>query len=320
MDEVAPTRTESAPAPTQRAPALMGPSSPVKHLNCTVAAGGAKNRPVQDFIARYPWATVPGACCYCRLELLGLGELSVPLHAGEREKRESRRTSSGFLRNPSTLLAPHTSIVAIDSINRARANHVLHIGGRGQGAGQLGRAINPQRGRPFLFIQQSRAFQSSSHLSSRSLALLRPPSCLTASSTLQSSQVLHSLSLSPQPSVLFTSLHFVTCKMKMTVSTAAAESPSRSGFRLREKLGKLHVFSVDRTHRWPVQGWSSGDESPLELDEQFVAEEGARAFALDKESRWPLQGWCQPHKPYNNSTPDVHRSGPSVPSRWPQGF
>ena len=80
--------------------------------------------------------------------------------------------------------------------------------------------------------------------------------------------------------MLLTSL-LITCKMKMTVSAAAAnngsESPSRSGFRLTEKLGKLHVFSVDRTHRWPVQGWSSGDESPLELDEQFVAEEGARA-------------------------------------------
>lgn len=114
--------------------------------------------------------------------------------------------------------------------------------------------------------------------------------------------------------------------MKMTVSAAAApatnngsESPSRSGFRLREKLGKLHVFSVDRTHRWPVQGWSSGDESSLELDGQFVAEEAARAFTLDAESRWPLQGWCQPHESYDNSAAAIS-SRPSVPSRWPQGF
>jgi hypothetical protein len=115
--------------------------------------------------------------------------------------------------------------------------------------------------------------------------------------------------------------------MKMTVSAEAAatnvagsESPSRS-FGLREKFGKLHLFSVDRTNRWPVQGWSSGDESHVELDEEFVAEESGRAFALDKETRWPLQGWCQAHKPYNSTEDESGISSqPSVPSRWPQGW
>jgi hypothetical protein len=117
--------------------------------------------------------------------------------------------------------------------------------------------------------------------------------------------------------------------MNMTVSAAAAatnvamagsESPSRS-FGLREKFGRLHLFSVDRTNRWPVQGWSSGDESHLELDEEFVAEESGRAFALDKETRWPLQGWCQAHKPYNSTEDEAGISSqPSVPSRWPQGW
>lgn len=113
--------------------------------------------------------------------------------------------------------------------------------------------------------------------------------------------------------------------MKMVSAAAAtnmangSESPSRS-FGLREKFGKLHLFSVDRNNRWPVQGWSSGsgDESHHELDEQFVAEESARAFTLDKETRWPLQGWCKPHKPYSSTEDsDAH---PSVPSRWPQGW
>jgi hypothetical protein len=118
-------------------------------------------------------------------------------------------------------------------------------------------------------------------------------------------------------------------KMNMSVSPAAAatnvamagsESPSRS-FGLREKFGKLHLFSVDRTNRWPVQGWSSGDESHVELDEQFVAEESARAFTLDKETRWPLQGWCQAHKPYNSTEDESAASSqPSVRSRWPQSW
>ncbi|KAG0627425.1 hypothetical protein M758_2G200000 [Ceratodon purpureus] len=64
-----------------------------------------------------------------------------------------------------------------------------------------------------------------------------------------------------------------------TIAVAGSDSPSRS-FGLKEKLGKLHLFTVDRTNRWPVQGWSSGDESHLELDEQFVAEESGRAFTV----------------------------------------
>ncbi|KAG0615415.1 hypothetical protein M758_5G039400 [Ceratodon purpureus] len=116
--------------------------------------------------------------------------------------------------------------------------------------------------------------------------------------------------------------------MKMTASSVAAttvamagsESPSRS-FSLREKFGKLHLFSVDRTNRWPVQGWSSSDESHLELDEHFVAEESARAFTLDKETRWPLQGWCKAHKPYNSTEHESAVSSHlSAPSRWPQGW
>ncbi|KAG0627427.1 hypothetical protein M758_2G200200 [Ceratodon purpureus] len=102
-----------------------------------------------------------------------------------------------------------------------------------------------------------------------------------------------------------------------TIAVAGSDSPSRS-FGLKEKLGKLHLFTVDRTNRWPVQGWSSGDESHLELDEQFVAEESGRAFTVDKETRWPLQGWCQPH----NSTQGAAAvsSHSSAPSRWPQGW
>jgi hypothetical protein len=117
--------------------------------------------------------------------------------------------------------------------------------------------------------------------------------------------------------------------MKMSVSAVAtatnvaragSESPSRS-FGLREKFGKLRLFSVDRANRWPVQGWSSGDELHAELDEQFVAEESGRAFALDKETRWPLQGWCQAHKPYNSADDESAASSqPSVRSRWPQGW
>jgi hypothetical protein len=120
--------------------------------------------------------------------------------------------------------------------------------------------------------------------------------------------------------------------MKMNVSAAAAatavampgsESPSRS-FGLREKLGKLHLFTVDRNNWWPVQGWSSGDEAHIvEMDEQLVAEESARAFTVDKETRWPLQGWCNVHKPYNMSSMETGlaiSSHPSAPSRWPQGW
>jgi hypothetical protein len=118
--------------------------------------------------------------------------------------------------------------------------------------------------------------------------------------------------------------------MKMNVSAAAAanavamagsESPSRA-FGLREKFSKLHLFSVDRNNRWPVQGWSSGDESHIEeLDEQVVAEESARAFTVDKETRWPLQGWCKAHKPYHmSSTESAIFSHPSGASRWPQGW
>ena len=68
--------------------------------------------------------------------------------------------------------------------------------------------------------------------------------------------------------------------------------------------------------------WSSGDESAVALDEQFVAEESARAFTVDKESRWPLQGWCQPYKPYNTLGDDSANMSLrlSVRSRWPQGF
>ena len=95
---------------------------------------------------------------------------------------------------------------------------------------------------------------------------------------------------------------------------------SASASRASEK--RFRVFAVDRTQRWPVQGWSSGDESAVALDEQFVAEESARAFVVDKESRWPLQGWCQPHKPYNTLGDDSANMSmrPSVRSRWPQGF
>jgi hypothetical protein len=114
--------------------------------------------------------------------------------------------------------------------------------------------------------------------------------------------------------------------MKMAVSAAIAmamagsESPSRS-FGLREKFSKLDLFSVDRNNRWPVQGWSSGDESHMELDEQVVAEESARAFTVDKETRWPLQGWCKAHKPYHmSSTESAISSLPSGASRWPQGW
>lgn len=119
--------------------------------------------------------------------------------------------------------------------------------------------------------------------------------------------------------------------MKMSIGS---ESPSTMSLGLREKLGKLHLFSVDRANRWPVQGWSSGDESHghVEVDEQLVAEESARAFTVDKECRWPVQGWCKPHKPHNTkgstSGSDMDEeecaiassSQPSVPSRWPQGW
>ena len=114
------------------------------------------------------------------------------------------------------------------------------------------------------------------------------------------------------------SLNFLKIKMLSAATKVAPESPSGS-FGLREKLGKLHVFAVDRTNRWPIQGWSSGDESHYELDEKFVAEETKRPFTLDKETRWPLQGWCQPHKPYNAPSEPVSTK-PLAPSRWPQGW
>jgi hypothetical protein len=107
------------------------------------------------------------------------------------------------------------------------------------------------------------------------------------------------------------------------VAMAGSESPSRS-FGLREKLGKPHLFSVDRNNRWPVQGWSSGDEAHIvEMEEQSVAEESARAFTVDKETRWPLQGWCNVHKPYNMSFMETGlaiSSHPSGASWWPQGW
>jgi hypothetical protein len=116
-------------------------------------------------------------------------------------------------------------------------------------------------------------------------------------------------------------MKMVSAAAATTVAMPGSESPSRS-FDLREKFGKLHLFSVDRTNRWPLQGWSSGDESHLELDEQFVAQESARAFTVDKETRWPLQGWCKAHKPYNSTEDEsAISSHPSAaPSRWPQGW
>jgi hypothetical protein len=80
--------------------------------------------------------------------------------------------------------------------------------------------------------------------------------------------------------------------------------------------------SVDRNNRWPVQGWSSSDESHHDLDEQFVAEESARAFTVDKETRWPLQGWCKAHKPYSSTEDESAISShlSAAPSRWPQGW
>jgi hypothetical protein len=96
-----------------------------------------------------------------------------------------------------------------------------------------------------------------------------------------------------------------------TVAMPGLESPSRS-FGLREKFGKLHLFSVDHTNRWPLQGWSSSDESHHDLDEQFVSEESARAFTVDKETRWPLQGWCNAHKPYSST--EVESAMSSHPS------
>jgi hypothetical protein len=109
-------------------------------------------------------------------------------------------------------------------------------------------------------------------------------------------------------------------KMASSATKVAPESPSES-FGLREKFEKLHLFSVDRNNRWPVQGWSSGDESHYELDEQRVAKETARPFTLDKETRWPLQGWCKAHKPYKSDLEaSCVSSKPSVPSKWPQGW
>jgi hypothetical protein len=108
-------------------------------------------------------------------------------------------------------------------------------------------------------------------------------------------------------------------KMVSAATKVAPESPSGS-FGLREKFGKLHLFFVDRNNRWPVQGWSTGDESNYELDEQFVAEETARPFNLAKETRWPLQGWCKAHKPYKSDLEASVSSKSSVPSRWPQGW
>jgi hypothetical protein len=106
-----------------------------------------------------------------------------------------------------------------------------------------------------------------------------------------------------------------------TLAMAGSESPSMS-FSLREKFMNLHLFSVDRNNRWPVQGWSSSDESHHDLDEQFVAEESARAFTVDKETRWPLQGWCKAHKPYSSTEDESAISShlSAAPSRWPQGW
>ncbi|KAG0627428.1 hypothetical protein M758_2G200300 [Ceratodon purpureus] len=102
-------------------------------------------------------------------------------------------------------------------------------------------------------------------------------------------------------------------KMVSGAKKVAPESPSGS-FSLREKFGKIHLISVDRNNRWPVQGWSSGDDSHYELDEKFVAGETARPFTLDKETRWPLQGWCK------GSQAEAVSAERSVPSRWPQGW
>ena len=107
-------------------------------------------------------------------------------------------------------------------------------------------------------------------------------------------------------------------KMASSATKVALESPSES-FSLKEKFGKLHLVSVDRKNRWPVQGWSSGDESHYELDEQRVAKETARPFTLDKETRWPLQGWCKAHK-LSDLEASCVSSKPSVPSKWPQGW
>ena len=98
-----------------------------------------------------------------------------------------------------------------------------------------------------------------------------------------------------------------------------SEPPTKFNL-IKEKFGSLQFFSVDRNNRWPVQGWSSGDEVSYELDEEFVAEECAREFNLDKETRWPLQGWCKASKTFKTRDKSVVSIKPSVPSRWPQGW
>ena len=195
----------------------------------------------------------------------------------------------------------------------------------------LGEGYKIPAGPPFLFIlnfpvHRSRAFQAHSLLIrklAKCPALLLLSNCLRVLEFRVSHLPRHSPSQRPRVVIYSARHHHIfLCKMKMSASgVVAAAAGSASASRASEK--RFRVFAVDRTQRWPVQGWSSGDESAVALDEQFVAEESARAFAVDKESRWPLQGWCQPHKPYNtlgDDSANMSNMRPSVPSRWPQGF
>lgn len=89
---------------------------------------------------------------------------------------------------------------------------------------------------------------------------------------------------------------------------------------------KPKFLSVDRNQRWPVQGWTSGNEYILDAESaEELAEEVKREFTLDRKSRWPLQGWCKaPTAPKLNIGRSLNNGMPAAKaraqSRWPQGW
>jgi hypothetical protein len=67
---------------------------------------------------------------------------------------------------------------------------------------------------------------------------------------------------------------------------------------------KPKFLSVDRNERWPVQGWTSGNNDYI-LDAESAEELAGRRVGSShwiKSQSWPLQGWCKaPTAPKSNT-------------------
>jgi hypothetical protein len=114
--------------------------------------------------------------------------------------------------------------------------------------------------------------------------------------------------------------------MMRIVPVKNQEVESTNNLASTEEDVKPKLFSVERNQRWPVQGWTSGNDYVVDAESaEELAEEVRRKFTLDRKSRWPLQGWCKaPTAPKLNTGRSLDNGIPAAKaraeSRWPQGW